>query len=144
VVNQATKIARKRRAQAGTSTVEAVIVLPVMLLLVFSIAELGIAFTRSNSLTNAVREGARAGVVFRVPCDAGPVMTQVTTTVSTFANSSGIDPADITTTVTGACTGTGTQLTVDATVPYNFVALDSLAGLAPSLNLTARTVMRNE
>jgi len=29
-------------------------------------------------------------------------------------------------------------------VPYNFVALDSLAGLAPTLNLTARTVMRNE
>ena len=144
MVNQATKIARKRRAQAGTSTVEAVIVLPVMLLLVFSIAELGIAFTRSNSLTNAVREGARAGVVFRAPCDAGPVTTLVTTTVSTFANSSGIDPADITTTVTGACTGTGTQLTVDATVPYNFVALDTLAGLAPSLNLTARTVMRNE
>jgi len=144
VVNQATKIARKRRAQAGTSTVEAVIVLPVMLLLVFSIAELGIAFTRSNSLTNAVREGARAGVVFRTPCDAGPVTTLVTTTVSTFANSSGIDPADITTTVTGACTGTGTQLTVDATVPYNFVALDSLAGIVPSLDLTARTVMRNE
>jgi len=115
-----------------------------MLLLVFSIAELGIAFTRSNSLTNAVREGARAGVVFRTPCDAGPVTTLVTTTVSTFANSSGIDPADITTTVTGACTGTGTQLTVDATVPYNFVALDSLAGIVPSLDLTARTVMRNE
>jgi Flp pilus assembly protein TadG len=144
VVKQTTKIARKRRAQAGTSTVEAVIVLPVMLLLVFAICELGIVFTRSNSLTNAVREGARAGVVFRVPCDAGPVTTQVMTTVSSFAGSSGIDPATITTTVTGACTGTGTQLTVDATVPYNFVALDSLAGLAPSLNLTARTVMRNE
>jgi Flp pilus assembly protein TadG len=135
---------RKRRAQSGTSTIEAVLVLPVMLLLVFAIAELGIAFTRSNSLTNAVREGARAGVVFRAPCAAGPVTTQVTTTVSSFASSSGIDPATITTTVTGACTGTGTQLTVDATVPYNFVALDSLAGLAPSLNLTARTVMRNE
>lgn len=143
-MKRTTKIARKRRAQAGTSTVEAVIVLPVMLLLVFSIAELGIAFTRSNSLTNAVREGARVGVVFRNPCDAGPVTNLVTTTVSTFANSSGIDPADITTTVTGACTGTGTQLTVDATVPYDFVALDSLAGIVPSLNLTARTVMRNE
>ncbi|MBW2694252.1 MAG: pilus assembly protein, partial [Deltaproteobacteria bacterium] len=55
MVKQTTKIARKRRSQAGASTVEAVIVLPVMLLLVFAIAELGIAFTRSNSLTNAVR-----------------------------------------------------------------------------------------
>ncbi|MBW2540455.1 MAG: pilus assembly protein [Deltaproteobacteria bacterium] len=143
-MTQTTKIARKRRAQAGTSTVEAVIVLPVMLLLVFSIAELGIAFTRSNSLTNAVREGARVGVVFRSPCDAGPVTNLVETTVSSFASTSGIDPAEITTNVTGACTGTGTQLIVDASVPYDFVALDSLAGLVPTLNLTARTVMRNE
>jgi Flp pilus assembly protein TadG len=137
-------ISRKRRAQSGTSTIEAVLVLPVMLLLVFAIAELGIAFTRSNSLTNAVREGARAGVVFRAPCDGALVRAQVMTTVSSFASSSGIDPATITTGVTGECAGTGTQLIVDATVPYNFVALDSLAGLAPSLNLTARTVMRNE
>ncbi len=144
MVKRTTKIARRRRAEAGSSTVEAVIVLPVMLLLVFAIAELGIAYTRSNSLTNAVREGARVGVVFRAPCDAGPVTSLITTTVSNFASTSGIDPATINTTVTGVCTGTGTQLTVDATVPYNFVALDSLAGLAPSLNLTARTVMRNE
>jgi Flp pilus assembly protein TadG len=136
--------ARKRRAEAGTSTVEAVIVLPVMLMLVFGIAEFGISYTRWNSLTNAVREGARVGVVFRSPCDAGPVTTLVKTTVSNFANSSGIDPSEITTTVTGACTGTGTQLTVAATVPYNFVVLDALAQLAPSVNLNARTVMRNE
>ena len=143
-MKRTTMNSRKRRAQSGTSTIEAVIVLPVMLLLVFSIAELGIAFTRSNSLTNAVREGARAGVVFRAPCSGALVRAQVKTTVSTFASSSGIDPATIITGVTGECAGTGTQLIVDATVPYNFVALDSLAGLAPSLNLTARTVMRNE
>jgi Flp pilus assembly protein TadG len=137
--------ARKRRGEAGTSTVEAVIVLPLMLMLIFGIAEFGITFTRWNSLTNAVREGARAGVVFRTPCDAGPVTTLVETTVSDFANSSGIDPGEITTTVTGVCTGTGTQLTVAATVPYNFVALASLAGFASdSVTMSARTVMRNE
>lgn len=136
--------ARKRRAQAGTTIVEATIVFPLMLLLVFAIGEFGISFTRWNSLTNAVREGARAGVVFRSPCDAGPVTTLVETTVSNFANSSGIDPANITTTVTGACTGTGTQLTVTSTVPYDYIALDALASLAPSTALSARTVMRNE
>jgi Flp pilus assembly protein TadG len=115
-----------------------------MLLLVFSTAEFGISFTRWNSLTNAVREGARVGVVFRAPCDAGAVTTLVETTVANFADSSGIDPANITTTVTGACFPTGTQLTVDATVPYNYVALSALAGLAPSTSLRARTVMRNE
>jgi Flp pilus assembly protein TadG len=136
--------ARKRRTQAGTTVVEATIVFPLMLLLVFAIGEFGVSFTRWNSLTNAVREGARAGVVFRSPCDAGPVTTLVETTVANFASSSGIDPADITTTVTGACTGTGTQLTVTATVPYDYIALDALAALAPSTSLRARTVMRNE
>ena len=136
--------ARKRRARAGTTIVEATIVFPLMLTLVFGIAEFGISFTRWNSLTNAVREGARVGVVFRAPCDAGPVTTLVETTVSNFANSSGIDPANIATTVTGACTGTGTPLTVTATVPYDYIALAALAGLAPSTNLNARTVMRNE
>jgi Flp pilus assembly protein TadG len=144
VVKLIEAVARKRRAQAGTTVVEATIVFPLMLLLVFGIGEFGIAFTQWNSLTNAVREGARMGVVFRSPCDAGPVTTSIETTVSNFANSSGINPANITTTVTGACTGTGTQLVVTATVPYNYIALAALAGLAPSTSLNARTVMRNE
>jgi Flp pilus assembly protein TadG len=144
VVKWTDTTARKRRAKAGTSIVEATIVLPLMLLLVFGIAEFGVSFTRWNSLTNAVREGARAGVVFRAPCDPGTVTTLVKTTVSDFADSSGLDPANITTTVAGPCLGTGTQLTVTATVPYDYVALSALAGLAPSTNLSARTVMRNE
>jgi Flp pilus assembly protein TadG len=116
-----------------------------MILLVFGIAEFGITYTQWNSLTNAVREGARVGVVFRSPCDAATVTSLVETTVSNFAVvASGVDPADIVTTVTGACGGTGTQLTVDATVPYNYIALDALAGLASVTNLSARSVMRNE
>lgn len=144
MVKRTDTASRNRRTQAGTSIVEATIVLPLMLMLVFGIAEFGISFTRWNSLTNAVREGARVGVVFRSPCDAGPVTTLVEATVSDFANSSGIDVASINTTVTGVCAGTGTQLTVAASVPYNFAALSALAGLAPSVNLSARTVMRNE
>jgi len=136
--------ARKRRSQAGTTIVEATIVFPLMLMLVFGIAEFGISFTRWNSLTNAVREGARVGVVFRSPCDAGPVTTLIEATVSDFADSSGIDPANINTTVAGVCNGTGTPLTVAATVPYNYIALAALGGLAPSTNLSAQTVMRNE
>ena len=138
------KSARKRRAEAGTSIIEATIVLPLIILLVFATAEFGISFTRWNSLTNAVREGARAGVVFRSPCDAGPVKTLIETTVANFASSSGIDPVNIITTVTGECGGTGTQLIVTATSPYNYVALSALAGLASSAPLSARTVMRNE
>jgi hypothetical protein len=150
VVKRTDQAARKRRVEGGTSTVEAAIVLPIMLMLVFGIAEFGISFTRWNSLTNAVREGARAGVVFRSPCDAGPVELLVKTTVIDFAASSGIDPADFNKeggnlTVEGECTGTGSQLIVSATVPYDFVALDALAELAGDRALlSATSVMRNE
>ena len=146
MVKPITAAARKRRAQAGTTVVEAAIVFPLMLLLLFAIGEFGISYTRWNSLTNAVREGARAGVVFRSPCDAGPVETLIEATVLDFASSSGIDPGNITMEeMTGACTGTGTQLTVSASVPYDFIALDAfIAGFGPSMNLSARTVMRNE
>lgn len=145
MVKRINRSARKRRAESGTSIVEATIVMPLMILLVFGIAEFGITYTQWNSLTNAVREGARVGVVFRSPCDSGAVTAQIQSTVSNFAVvASGVDPADIVTTVTGVCAGTGTQLTVDATVPYNYIALDALAGLAPTTNLSARSVMRNE
>jgi Flp pilus assembly protein TadG len=144
VVKRTDSTSRRRRAEAGTSIIEATIVLPLMLLLVFGIAEFGVSFTRWNSLTNAVREGARVGVVFRAPCDNAAVTTLIETTVSDFADSSGIDPANITTTVAGECDGTGTQLTVTSKVPYNYIALSALAGFAPSTDLSARTVMRNE
>ena len=138
------KSARKRRSEVGTTIVEATIVLPLMLMLTFGILEFGISFTRWNSLTNAVREGARTGVVFRTPCTQAAVDTLVQATVSDYADSSGIDPTNITTTVTGACDGTGTQLTVIATVPHTYIAIGGLAGFAPDTSLSARTVMRNE
>ena len=144
MVNSVRDSARARRMQAGTSVVEMAIVLPLLLVLVFAIGDFGIAYTRWNSLTNAVREGARAGVVFRAPCDAATVESDVQGTVSNFASSSGLDGASITTTVTNSCGGTGTQLTVSSTIPYEYIAMSALAGFAPTLNLSARSVMRNE
>ena len=135
---------RERRHEGGTSMMEMAFVLPLLTLLVFAIADFGIAYTRWNSLTNAVREGARVGVTFRNPCDAATVTTEITTTVETFAASAGIDAASITTSVTDACAGTGSQLIVEATSPYDYLALSAFTGLASTSNLSARTVMRNE
>jgi len=143
-VKRIDKSVRRRRSGAGTTIVEATIVFPLLLMLVFGIAEFGISFTRWNSLTNAVREGARVGVVFRSPCDSATVTSLVQTTVADFSESSGIDSSSITTTVTGACLGTGTQLEVTASVPYTYQAVAALANFSPSATLSARSVMRNE
>ncbi len=144
MVERIDRSAHERRYEAGTSVVEMAIVLPLLLLLVFGIAEFGVAFTRWNSLTNAVREGAREGVVFRTPCDTAAVTTLIQNTIENFSTSSGLDGPSITTTVVGACTGTGTQLTVTSTAPHSLIALSALAGLGPTMDLNARSVMRNE
>jgi Flp pilus assembly protein TadG len=132
------------RRERGTSVVEMAIVLPLLLTVVFAIGDFGVAYTRWNSLTNATREGARTGVVFRATCDATAVQTEIETTLSDFAASSGLDSGTITTIVTGACGGTGTPLTVQATAPHSYLALSALAGLAPTTGLSARSTMRNE
>jgi Flp pilus assembly protein TadG len=144
MVRRTDRAARTR--EAGTSIVEMAIVLPLLLTLVFAIGEFGIAYAQWLSLTNATREGARAGVVFRPDCDAVAVEDKIRTTVANFAESSGLDGASIDIDVAGdgPCAGTGTELRVTSTVPYDFVALAPLAGLAPTMNLSARSVMRNE
>ena len=58
-----------RETQAGP-TVEFAIIVPVLLLLLLGIIDIGFAFFRMNSLVAAVREGARFAAVQREPCNA--------------------------------------------------------------------------
>lgn len=53
--------------QSGTATVEFGLLLPVLLLIVSGIVEFGLALYDKAVITNASREGARAGIVLRVP-----------------------------------------------------------------------------
>jgi Flp pilus assembly protein TadG len=134
-----------RRRERGTSVVEMAIVLPLLLTLVFAIGEFGLMYTQWQTLTNAAREGARTGVVFRgTNCVPGTVETEIETAVSTYMVNTGVATASIDTSSTGACTGSGTPLVVNAQVPYSFAALPGLAGLESSITLSATSTMRNE
>lgn len=132
--------------------VEMVIVAPVLLLLIFGIAEFGVAFARWQTLSNAAREGARVGIVFRDPatCNAGTVQTQVATTVANYAALMGMTVPAAAVATTGACAGTGTPLAVQVTSPYNFAVLPNIqnlfgGGAVPGvLNISAAATMRNE
>jgi Flp pilus assembly protein TadG len=57
------RILRKLADSRGTSTLEFVVVLPVLLFVLFSIVELSRAWLTLNMATAAAREGVRAGVV---------------------------------------------------------------------------------
>jgi Flp pilus assembly protein TadG len=138
-------INRLGRRKQGTAMIEFIFVLPLLLLMVFGIMEFSILFSRLQTLSNAAREGARDAIVFRTNCNAGAVVGEVQTTVVNYAASGGVTvtPADIT--VTGACSGTGNDTTVQVINAYAFQVVRGFApGLAPSLNVTGTSVMRNE
>jgi len=122
--------------------VEMVFVTPLLLMLMFGIAEFGVAFGQWQTLSNAAREGARAGIVFQNPCNVGTVQTDIQTAVTTAAASMGISSPNVTS--GNECAGSGTPLTVRATVPYTFQVLPGLSGVPANITLVGESVMRNE
>jgi Flp pilus assembly protein TadG len=63
-----------RVKQAGTSTLELVLVLPALLFVLFGIVELSRAWFTLNLVTTAAREGARVGTV--TPTQSGDVFNR--------------------------------------------------------------------
>lgn len=125
--------------------VELVIVLPLLLMLLFAIVELGLMFERWLTLNNAVREGAREAVLFRTPCNAGTVEAQARSKVVTYAQSGGISLALNDVEVKDACTGSGNATTVSATYDFKFQVLPGFAdGFGADIPLAASATMRNE
>jgi Flp pilus assembly protein TadG len=118
---------------------EMLIVLPVLILMIFSMIEFAVMLSRWTVVSNAAREGARQSIVFRTNCVAADVESDVETTVQSRAAAFGLSvaPADIS--VTGACAGAGTNSFVTVDLAHNFVMLPGV-----SINLTGGSVMRNE
>ena len=133
------------KSQSGASAVEFAIVLPILVLLVFGIIEFSVAFYDKAMITNASREGARAGIVFRVP----PVTDdEITNVVNTHLGSSLITfggPTTANTTVTRNGYNPGDELKVSVNYTYTFLLVPSfVTSLSGGINLVAETIMRME
>jgi len=130
------------KQQWGSATVEMAIILPLLLLLVFGTAEFGLALYRQEVLTNASREGARAGVVLATPA---VTIAQIQTVVNNYLTNAGWNAALATVTATGAGGAFGTNVTVTVTFNTSFSILSGLVpGLPATKTLRAQTVMRHE
>lgn len=135
----------KRRTQNGASAVEFALVLPVLVLLAFGIIEFSMALYDKAMITNASREGARAGVSFNVP----PVTDEeIVDVVNSYLGSSLITfggPAAATTTVTRNGSSPGAELRVSVDYTYTFFLIPNfISDLAGGIHLVAVTVMRME
>jgi Flp pilus assembly protein TadG len=147
-VGLATVHARRRRVR-GMAMVEMVFVLPVLLLLVFSIAELSMMFSRWLTLISAVQEGARFASLYRPSCNSGSVATDATQVVQRYASGGGIVLPSGAVTVSGQCgPGGTTSSVVTASFNFAFQRLPDLSqwfpGFPGSWSVSSTATMMNE
>jgi len=144
---------RSLKKNRGASAVEFAIILPLLALLVFGIVELTFALYDKAMITNASREGARVGIVYRIPAvtDAeisGVVNNYLGSHLITFGNkrppsSDPVTGATVIVMRTGGSPGGEVRVRVGYT--YSFLVLPQFAsGLGGGINMTAETVMRME
>jgi len=146
-------IGKGQRTCKGASAVEFAIILPLLAFLVFGVIELSFALYDKAMITNASREGARAGIVYRIPAVSDAEIAQVVNNylgnhLITFQGkrSRSSDPVSgATVTVTRTGYSSGSQLKVRVGYNYNFLVLPRFTpGLGRGIPLTAETVMRME
>ena len=132
-----------RRGQRGASVVEFAIILPLVVWLIFGIMEIAFVLYDKTMITHASREGARAGVIFRVPAVPDEEIIEVVndylgTSLITFG-----EPQTATVIVTRDGSSAGDRLKV--TVSYTYTALVfSLASMGKKFNMVSETTMRME
>ena len=149
----------KWRSQKGATAVEFAIILPILILLIFGIIEFGFLLFDKAIITNASREGARAGIVFQ---DPRPTDTEIQTVVMNYVRdpsapgdptkdilitfgSDTITTGDIIITPANPRDGlpTGTDLSVTVNYRYDFLLLPGfISGLVG--DISAQTVMKME
>ena len=130
--------------ERGAVAAEFALLLPVLLTILFGIIEFGMIMYSREVVTNAAREGARAGIT-----QGPPKLTtgQIITIADNYLTNTGINPASVTFSVVGAGLSNPNTLTVTATYPYNFLISwipAVVPGIPNPLTIQAQTVMRHE
>lgn len=141
------KFTRKRVLDnKGTAAVEFALVLPLLIVLVFGIIEFSLLLYNKQMITNASREGARAGIVWLpggVVSDddiKGVVTTYCENNLVTFGS---MKTPDIS--IEGTRSSPGGTCIVKVTYNYDFLVLPNfIPGLSRVTTLNAVTVMRQE
>ncbi len=136
---------RKSQNQKGVAVVEFALVLPMLLVLAFGIIEFSLILFDKAVITNASREGARAGIVAGDPRVSDAAIIGVANNYfSTHVVSLGPNnPSSVTVAREG--NNFGDDLTVTVSYSYGFLVLPNfVTGITGPLTLTATTVMKME
>jgi Flp pilus assembly protein TadG len=144
------------KPQKGIAMVELAIILPILLVILFAIMELAIALYDKAVLTNASREGARAGIVAQDPrVSDGRIREVVSDYAASHLITFGADTlqADEDHIViertdnngNGSKVDFGDDLKVSVNYRFDFLVLSRLiSALGADITLNATTVMKYE
>ncbi|EGA69062.1 hypothetical protein VISI1226_07143 [Vibrio sinaloensis DSM 21326] len=140
---------RSRKRQQGLAAVELVIGLPVIMLLLLSVTEIARMFVDMNTLTKAVRVGARYAMTQSDAAGCGPIMlaqNDVKQLVVYGTLNSGTEPllSSLSTSDISVACENNLFVTVSASITFSPAIGDKLPGteLSLAVPLNASSVMR--
>ena len=130
--------------QKGATAVEFAIVLSLLITLIFGIIEFGLFIFNRQVITNAAREGARAGIIARpVRLSDGAIKTVVVNFGAQHLITFGADVlTDDDIVIPARCLKFQCDLEIQVNYVYEFLFLSNI-GIGP-LNLRATSVMQME
>ena len=140
------RFSRKIKEQNGAAATEFAIVLPLLVVLVFGIIEFSILLYDKAMITNASREGARAGIVYSYPDRISE--SEITAVINTYCSThlitfgtGALQPPEIVQSGTSA----GDSLIVTVRYRYDFLVLPNfISSLIGGTEIAAQTIMRME
>lgn len=143
---------RRRRSDAGQALVEFALVLPIFLVLTFGLVDFGRGFYTWLLLTNAAREGARAGAVQSTSTEiSNKVYLSYCSSLPATPGNCSLNPSKMSAPgITNAQGPRGEQVTVSLTFDFDFVTpisgmLQLIGGSAlAEPTITASSSMRLE
>ena len=131
------KTLNQKIGEKGAAALEFAIVLPLLVILVFGIVDFGLLLYNKQVITNASREGARAGIARST--------TSIEDVVANYCRNhlfpDGSMPSAVT--VSGRNGPFQSDLTVTVTYVHSFL-FAGIIGLRPAISITGRTVMKME
>lgn len=137
---------KRTLSERGIVAVEFALLLPVFLMILFGILEFGRMMYGREIVTNAAREGARAGIVARAPATTKPSGATITAIANNYLTGTGISPASVTFTPVGAQSAYPAALTVSVVYRYSFLVpyLPAVIGIPNPLIINTQVVMTHE
>jgi Flp pilus assembly protein TadG len=141
-------MAIKLKKKTGTALLEFTLILPILMLILVGIVEVSILFYNKAIITNASREGARYGIVYRGTgyATAAQITDYVKGYTSNYLITFSTTPTEVSVTATPSTPSPqfGDKLTVTVSYTYTDLVLHNFISHGQQYDISATSVMTYE